>query len=191
MQEVHEDFDDEIESESQTATPDSEPTTSTTTPTPIPTTPAPVTRVNTAPSSPSGKPRSKKPRTMPEEDARIDEALGILKDAVSKSSSLDDECGLFGQYIANKLRSYDPMTRAVVQHEINNSIFNADMKFYHQSLATSSSSNTYRSTASRSQTQSAFNNPTIGSSSSPQLLSANQHQFYGEPEGQLESYWQQ
>ena len=41
-----------------------------------------------------------------------------------------DDCGVYGCHIANKLRKYKPKTRALVEHAINNIIFEADMGRY-------------------------------------------------------------
>ncbi|XP_018328340.1 uncharacterized protein LOC108739110 [Agrilus planipennis] len=38
-----------------------------------------------------------------------------------------DECTAFGHYLACKLREYDPYTRALVQHRINNILFDTDV----------------------------------------------------------------
>lgn len=39
----------------------------------------------------------------------------------------EDENDYFSKYLANKLRKYDNKTSAIVQHEISNIIFKADM----------------------------------------------------------------
>lgn len=39
----------------------------------------------------------------------------------------EDEFDLFSKYLANKLRNYDKRTGAIVQHEISNIIYKADI----------------------------------------------------------------
>src|SRR5580765_5188461 len=43
-----------------------------------------------------------------------------------------DDCSVYGEHVAFKLRSYDTRTRAIVQQQINNILFNADMGMYSQ-----------------------------------------------------------
>nr|XP_023022455.1 uncharacterized protein LOC111510749 [Leptinotarsa decemlineata] len=54
--------------------------------------------------------------------SEVDQALGFLKNAAA-DNDLRDECGVFGQHVAHKLRSYNKITKAIVQHHINNIIF--------------------------------------------------------------------
>ncbi|KAG5898804.1 hypothetical protein JTB14_011014 [Gonioctena quinquepunctata] len=88
---------------------------------------------NTLPSKPStsATPRKQfnKRRKLNEsvEVSKVDQALGFLKNAASNNDLKDDECGVYGQHVAHKLRSYSKKTRAVVQHNI---IFSADMGQY-------------------------------------------------------------
>ncbi|KAJ8936817.1 hypothetical protein NQ318_015284 [Aromia moschata] len=61
--------------------------------------------------------------------SKVDQALGSLKNAASYNELKGDECGVYGEHVAHKFRSYSKKTRAVVQHHINN-IFSADMGQY-------------------------------------------------------------
>ncbi|XP_023022455.2 uncharacterized protein [Leptinotarsa decemlineata] len=54
--------------------------------------------------------------------SKVDQALGFLKNAAA-DNDLRDECGVFGQHVTHKLRSYNKITKAIVQHHINNIIF--------------------------------------------------------------------
>lgn len=62
------------------------------------------------------------------EDPRINEAFDILKNVSAKSlQDNDDECGVYGKHVANKLRNYNKRTRAIVQYHFNNIMFQADL----------------------------------------------------------------
>ncbi|XP_075238637.1 uncharacterized protein LOC142334466 [Lycorma delicatula] len=50
-----------------------------------------------------------------------------------------DECKAYGEYVMHKLRNYDFRTRSIVQHNINDIIFNADMGRYQQAVPGTSS----------------------------------------------------
>ncbi|XP_028141160.1 uncharacterized protein LOC114335176 [Diabrotica virgifera virgifera] len=91
------------------------------------------------------------------DDAKVDEALGILKIVAYNVTS--DACGVYGQHVAFKLRSYTRTTRNIVEHHINNILFKADMGHYsytvtppvhHQSIPQSPSA--YSSQATSNQT---------------------------------------
>lgn len=43
--------------------------------------------------------------------SNVDQALGFLKNATA-NNDLRDECGVFGQHVAHKLRSYNKITKA-------------------------------------------------------------------------------
>jgi len=62
------------------------------------------------------------------EDPRVAEAYKILK--VSERNEKRDDCFVFGEHVAHKLRGYDRRTCATVQHHINNILFEADMGKY-------------------------------------------------------------
>lgn len=55
------------------------------------------------------------------------EDFTIPTNAVGQLVHADDELDHFCKYLANKLKNYDKRTRAVVQHEISNIIFKADL----------------------------------------------------------------
>lgn len=65
-----------------------------------------------------------------EEEPSVDDTLGILKTAVPNNLIKSDECSAYGQYVASKLRNYAKKTRNIVEHEINNVLFMADMGNY-------------------------------------------------------------
>ncbi len=72
---------------------------------------------------------SKRPST--DGDPRIGEALGILRTAVQRQTANDgadkDDCFIYGQHVANKLRKYSPRIRDIVQYHINTVLYHADM----------------------------------------------------------------
>lgn len=59
-------------------------------------------------------------------DQRLDEAFEILKNPYPITSA-PDEWSAFGQYVSSKLRGYSKQTSSIVQHLINNTLFEADM----------------------------------------------------------------
>lgn len=74
-----------------------------------------------------------KKKSKPTEDPRLTDAYSVmtaLKGNISAQSK--DGCSAYTEHIAFKLRSYSSYTRAVVEHHINNIIFNADMGLYAQ-----------------------------------------------------------
>lgn len=70
-------------------------------------------------------PKKVAPKRKRTEDPRIQEAFNILQ---SKIQVQKDECFMFGEYIVEKLRSFNPRTRAMLQHQIHNVIFQAEME---------------------------------------------------------------
>ncbi|KAG7162741.1 uncharacterized protein LOC121873514 [Homarus americanus] len=86
-----------------------------------------TTQIIKSPPATQAKKEPKRKKAESEEDPRIEEALNILKGAAASASSQQDECGVYGQHVANKLRNYSKRTRAIVQHHMNNTLFNADM----------------------------------------------------------------
>lgn len=77
-----------------------------------------------------------------ESDSRIDEAFAILKKTALNTSNinsqnLSDECTTYGLLVGNKIRNYQPKTRSLVQHYINNILFEADMGKYDFNSTTS------------------------------------------------------
>lgn len=61
------------------------------------------------------------------EDDRADEAYAILKESVNKPR---DASTVFGEYVATKHRQYSAYTKNLVEHAINNILFEADMGKY-------------------------------------------------------------
>lgn len=59
-------------------------------------------------------------------DQRLEEAFEILKRPYPTTTSPDD-WSVYGQHVANKLRRYPKQTSSIVQHFINNLLFEADM----------------------------------------------------------------
>ncbi|GLV41474.1 hypothetical protein CBL_06704 [Carabus blaptoides fortunei] len=65
---------------------------------------------------------SRKRRSCPE-DPRIKEPCSMLQSTVK----IEDECSMFGEYIAEKLRKHDSRTRMILQHQIHNVLYEAEM----------------------------------------------------------------
>lgn len=80
--------------------------------------------------SPKKRPRKRK---QVDEDPRIAEAFGYLQQAAAASKQQKDQCSLFADYIADKLRTFDNSLRAVAQHRISNVLFELEMNVYQQS----------------------------------------------------------
>lgn len=55
-----------------------------------------------------------------------------LNGAISDANSVSNSCSIYGQYVANKLMNYSDRTRAIVEHKINNILFEADMGNFDQ-----------------------------------------------------------
>lgn len=65
-----------------------------------------------------------------EKEPSIGEALGMLKTALNQqkeSGNDDSDCFVFGQHVANKLRTYDSRIRNIMQYHINTLLYHADM----------------------------------------------------------------
>lgn len=77
----------------------------------------------------SPKKRVKKQRKT-DEDPRITEALGYLRQTTAVSQKRTDQCSLFGDYIADKLRTFDNRLRAIAQNRITNILFEFEMNLY-------------------------------------------------------------
>lgn len=54
----------------------------------------------------------------------------LLKQSVSTKK---DECSIYGEYITEKLRKLDDISRAQAQHKINNILFEIEMEFLKKS----------------------------------------------------------
>lgn len=65
-----------------------------------------------------------------DEDPIITEALGYLRQTTAGSQKRKDQCCLFGDYIADKLRSFDNRLRAIAQNRISNILFELEMNMY-------------------------------------------------------------
>lgn len=75
----------------------------------------------------------RKKKTKHIEDPRVTDAYAVITDLKSNiSAQKKDGCSAYGEHIGFKLRSYNSYTRAIVEHHINNIIFNADMGVYAQ-----------------------------------------------------------
>lgn len=64
------------------------------------------------------------------DDTRLDEAFNILKQSSLTQQRPLSGNAIFGQHLANKLDTYTHKTRAVVEHSINNILFEADLGRY-------------------------------------------------------------
>lgn len=73
----------------------------------------------------------KRRNTGNQEDPRVIEAYGILKGISSKTAD-KDECSAHADFIACKLRKFDDRTRAIVMHNINDVLFNAEIGKYNE-----------------------------------------------------------
>ena len=67
--------------------------------------------------------RSKKDSTK--EDPLVQKAFDIMEKSIER-----DAAGVYGEHVAMKVRSYDSHTFSIVQHIINNTLFDADMGKY-------------------------------------------------------------
>lgn len=81
------------------------------------------------------------------EDPRLNEILQIIKSSVTAAAAIStmDECSVYGQHVANKLRSYSAKTRTMVEHNINNELFKADLGEYDGSCTDSKDDGFYPS----------------------------------------------
>lgn len=73
--------------------------------------------------------RSTKHRKI-DEDPKITEALGYLWQVTAVSQQRKDQCSLFGDYIADKLRTFDNRLRAIAQNRISNVLFELEFNLY-------------------------------------------------------------
>ncbi|XP_071639782.1 uncharacterized protein [Temnothorax longispinosus] len=65
-----------------------------------------------------------------DEDPIITEALGYLRQTTAVSQQRKDQCSLFGDYIADKLRTFNNRLRAIAQNRISNILFELEMNLY-------------------------------------------------------------
>ncbi|CAH2009141.1 unnamed protein product [Acanthoscelides obtectus] len=73
-------------------------------------------------------PHKNAPKRKKNEDPRIQEAYDILKSRTATQSK--DECSMFADFIAQKMRKFSPHTRAVLQHQIHNLISKLNWTLY-------------------------------------------------------------
>ncbi|VVC35477.1 Hypothetical protein CINCED_3A006020 [Cinara cedri] len=61
--------------------------------------------------------------------ANITETLSIMRTIAENRNNISekDECDIYGEYVGKKLKSFDKRTRAILQNQINNLIFNMEM----------------------------------------------------------------
>lgn len=64
-------------------------------------------------------------------DRRLDEALNIMKATAAKKANKSTDA-IYGQYVTSKLETYSPRCKSIVQHLINNILFDADMGKYEE-----------------------------------------------------------
>ncbi|XP_046435802.1 uncharacterized protein LOC124187749 isoform X2 [Neodiprion fabricii] len=62
-----------------------------------------------------------------DQDQRNAEAFDYIRQVPARSDQLKDECSLFGDYIAAKLRKFDDRSRAIAEHRISNTLFDLEM----------------------------------------------------------------
>jgi hypothetical protein len=86
-----------------------------------------------------GTTRKRRVMKMETIHSRMEEAYRILKNVSEKPDK--DECSLYAELLAKKLRALDENMREIVMHEINNLMFHAKMRKQNsQSLQTALSS---------------------------------------------------
>ncbi|CAH2003167.1 unnamed protein product [Acanthoscelides obtectus] len=81
---------------------------------------------------------AKEPQIFPKkrkvnEDPKVAEAYKIMKEAQARSSrreKAEDRFDIYGQHIASKLRTYSKRAEIMVEHAINNILFEADLGNY-------------------------------------------------------------
>ena len=105
-------------------------------------TPQPASRRSPPPRPPPPAPRRPPPpvaaaparRTRNEEDPRIEQTFEILQDTYQQftTAAKGDRFGAYGEHVAHKLRSYPVRVASIVEHQISNIMFQADMGQYDQ-----------------------------------------------------------
>ena len=77
-----------------------------------------------------------------EEHSIVDMAFQILKDSHERctTSTKSDRFSTYGEHIANKLRTYPGKVVSIVEHKINNILFEADMGCYDRDISIPSGS---------------------------------------------------
>ncbi|XP_011143488.1 uncharacterized protein LOC105185577 isoform X2 [Harpegnathos saltator] len=142
--------------------------------------------------SPKKRP-TKQRRT--DEDPTIVEALGYLRQTAAVSQQRKDQCSLFGDYIADKLRTFDNRVRAIAQNRICNVLFVLEMNLYQNpSIYTNihstsfSDSNNFQQTNRSSTPQNSNNQPST--SSTPVSHISSPYASPQENESPLSNYFQ-
>ena len=87
--------------------------------------------VNTSEKLP--KPRARRARSQ--DDCHVQEAFKILQNmnerySRNQSQMLPNRFSVYGQHVANKLLTYSLRTAAIVEHKVNNILFEVDMGVY-------------------------------------------------------------
>lgn len=65
-----------------------------------------------------------------DKDSKITKVLGYLQQTTAVAQQRKDQCSLFGDYIADKLRSFDNRLRAIAQNRISNVLFDLEINLY-------------------------------------------------------------
>lgn len=79
--------------------------------------------------------RSKKMK-LSQDGRRVEQSFDALQDAhmysyaPARAQFMPDRFSTYGEHVANKLRTYSTRTQAIVEHAINNILFEADMGNY-------------------------------------------------------------
>lgn len=77
-------------------------------------------------------PKKNPKRKMVTEDRRLIKAYDIIDSISSEPASSRDECSVYGEHVANKLRKFNERNKAVLIHKINNLIFEAEMEVFNE-----------------------------------------------------------
>lgn len=97
---------------------------------------------------------------MEKEDGRLTKAYEII-DSISSQPALRDECLVYGEHVAIKLRKFNEHRRAILMHKINSLIFEAEMEVYNSQKVFSYQNNygRYENTCSSSSVSSHVSTP--------------------------------
>ena len=60
-------------------------------------------------------------------EQRMDDAYNFLKNVANAEKSKPNQCSLYGQLVAEKLKGFDEFTRVTIMHDIDNILFRAKM----------------------------------------------------------------
>ncbi|XP_039764398.1 uncharacterized protein LOC120636901 [Pararge aegeria] len=77
-----------------------------------------------------------------EREPEVDEALQLLREITSNARQRDD-AAIFADYISSKLRKMDHYTMCTVQHQIQNIIYEAEMRMGSMNFDTSNGASTH------------------------------------------------